>query len=410
MQDTALYAYLLGLQAPWTVSRVELDVTRHQVDVWAEHAPEVQWPCPACAGLLSLYDHAEERTWRHLDSCQYRTYLHARIPRVQCPAHGVLQVGVPWAEPKARFTRLFERLAIDVLRECSITGATQILGLSWDEAWHLMERAVARGQARKVRRIIPHLGVDEKAIAKGHRYLTLVCDLAAGTIEYVGEERKQASLEAYYRNLSEEQRQGIEAVAMDMWESYIQATRAHVPEADEKIVFDRFHIMTYLGEAVDTVRKQEHRERLATGDETLTGTKYLWLYSRENLPASRRREFRTLRRQELKVARAWAIKETLRGLWSYRYRGAAFRFWQRWYFWATHSRLTPIREAAATLKRHLANILTYCRHRITNAVTEGLNSKIQAIKKMACGFRNFEHFKTAIYFHCGGLNLYPATP
>ena len=407
MHDTALYEYLLGLQAPWTVSRVNLDVQRRQVDVWAEHAPGVQWPCPACAAPGRLYDHAEERVWRHLDSCQYRTYLHARIPRVQCATHGVVQVAVPWAEPQARFTRLFERLAIDVLRECSITGATQILSLSWDEAWRLMERAVARGQARKTRGVIPRIGVDEKAIAKGHRYLTLVCNLAAGTIEYIREERKQASLEAYYQTLTEAQRSGIEAVAMDMWEPYVQATRAHVPDADDKIVFDRFHIMTYLGQAVDTVRKQEHRDRLAQGDETLKGTKYLWLYSRENLPASRRREFSVLRQQELKVGRAWAIKETLRRLWHYRYPGAAQRFWRRWYFWATHSRLKPIREAAMTLKRHLANILTYCRHRITNAVTEGLNSKIQTIKKLACGFRNVEHFKTAIYFHCGGLDLYP---
>ena len=134
MQDTALYAYLLGLQVPWTVSQVKLDVQRQQVDVWTEHAHGLRWACPVCAQELSLYDHAAERTWRHLDSCSYRTYLHARIPRVQCPAHGVVQVQVSWAEPKARFTRLFERLAIDVLRECRITGATQILGLSGDEA------------------------------------------------------------------------------------------------------------------------------------------------------------------------------------------------------------------------------------------------------------------------------------
>ena len=407
MQDTALYEYLLGLQAPWTVSQVTLDVQSRRVDLWAEHAPGVQWACPECAQAGRLYDHAEARTWRHLDSCAYRTYLHARIPRVQCPMHGVVQVHVSWAEPKARFTRLFERLAIDVLRECSITGATQILGLSWDEAWHLMERAVTRGQARKVHRVIPQLGVDEKAIAKGHRYLTLVCDLQAGTVEYLGAERTQESLAAYYRSLSAKQRAGIEAVAMDMWEPYVQATRTHVPDAETKIVFDRFHLMGYLGKAVDTVRKQEHRERLAQGDQTLTGTKYLWLYSRESVPASRRQEFTALRRLELKVGRAWAIKETLRQLWHFVYPGAARRFWQRWYCWATHSRLKPIRDAAATLKRHLANILTYCQHRITNAVSEGLNSKIQTIKNMAYGFRNVEHFKTAIFFHCGGLDLYP---
>jgi transposase len=407
MRDTGLYAYLLGLQAPWEVSDVKLDVQGQRIDVWVEHAAGVRWPCPECRGLLGLYDHAEERVWRHLDSCQYHTYVHARIPRVQCPEHGVLQVRISWAEPQARFTQLFERLAIDVLRECSITGATQILGLSWDEAWHLMERAVERGQARKAQRIVRHLGVDEKAAAKGHRYLTLVTDLEAGTVEYVGEDRKQTSLEEYYQRLTVEQREAIEAVAMDMWEPYVQATHAHLPDAAEKIVFDRFHLMGYLGKAVDTVRKQEHRQRMAHGDETLKGTKYLWLYSRENVPDSRQREFAALRHLELKVSRAWAIKETLRALWHYRYPAAAHTFWKRWYFWATHSRLTPIREAAATLKRHLTNILTYFRHRITNAVSEGLNSKIQTIKKWAYGFRNLEHFKTAIYFHCGGLDLYP---
>jgi transposase len=318
-----------------------------------------------------------------------------------------VQVRIPWAEPQARFTRLFARLAIDVLRECSVTGATHILNLSGDEAWHLMERAVTRGQARKATRSVRHLGVDEKAAAKGHRYLTLVCDLEAGTVEYVGEERTQESLEAYYRQLAPEPRAAIEAVAMDMRGPSIQATQAQGPGAAEQIVFDRFHLMGYLGQAVDTVRKQEHRERLAQGDETLKGTKYLWLYSRENVPDSRRMEFQALRRLSLTVGRAWALKETLRELWEYRYLAPAHRFWRRWYCWATPSRLTPIREAAATLKRHLTNILTSCRHRITNAVSEGLNSKIQTIKNMACGFRNVEHFKTAIYFHCGGLDLYP---
>jgi transposase len=142
-----------------------------------------------------------------------------------------------------------------------------------------------------------------------------------GTVEYVGEERKQASLAAYYQTLSAAQRAGLEAIAMDMWEPYVQATRAHVPDAEAKIVFDRFHVMTQLGKAVDTVRKQEHRARLAQGDATLTGTKYLGLYSRENLPAAHRRAFQALRRLELKVGRAWAIKETLRQLWRYRYPG-----------------------------------------------------------------------------------------
>ena len=407
MQDKELYEELLGIKAPWRVSRIELDARAERVDVWVEHGEGGAWNCAECGEALAIYDHSEERSWRHLDTCQCQTHLHARIPRVPCPRHGVLQVSVPWAEPKSRFTRRFERLAIDVLRECDVTGATRILGMSWDEAWGVMERAVVRGKERKRPGVVRQIGVDEKAAAKGHKYLTLVCDLEQGTVEYVGEDRKQESLEAYYEGLSSKQREGIDAVAMDMWEPYVAATRKHLLGADEKIVFDRFHIMGYLSKAVDTVRKQEHRQRMQRGDETLKGTKYLWLYGKENVPDFRRREFAALRCLELKVGRAWAIKETLRELWHYVYPEAGRRFWKRWYFWATHSRLKPILEAAATLKRHVANILTYFRHRITNAVSEGLNSKIQTIKKMAYGFRNLDHFKTAIYFHCGGLDLYP---
>ena len=249
--------------------------------------------------------------------------------------------------------------------------------------------------------------VDETATAKGHRYLTLVCDLEEGTVEHIAEDRKQESLEGYYAGLAQEQLDGIEAVAMDMWEPYIQATRARVPDAAEKIVFDRFHVMGHVAKAVDTVRKQEHRERMASGDDTLKGSKYLWLYSRENVPARRRDEFNALMRQALKVGRAWAIKEALRRLWHYVSPASGWKFWKRWYFWATHSRLTPIRKAARTVRGHIDNILTYYQHPVTNAMSEGLNSQIQKIKSLACGFRNTQNFKTAIYFHCGGLDLYP---
>lgn len=407
MQDTALYHYLLGLKSPWTVSRVHLNVMGQCVDVWAEHPEDAVWACPHCTKTLPLYDHAEERTWRHLDSCQFQTHLHARIPRVACGEHGVVQVTVPWAEPRSRFTLLFERLAIDVLGQCNVTGATKILRISWDEAWGIMERAVTRGRQRKAPKVVRRIGVDEKAAAKGHKYLTLVCDLDEGTVEYIAEDRTQESLDGYYAGLKEEQLNGIEAVAMDMWEPYIQATRAKVPEAAEKIVFDRFHIMGHVGKAVDTVRKQEHRALMASGDETLKGSKYLWLYSRENVPERRRDAFNALMRQELKVGRAWAIKEALRRLWHYVYPASGWKFWKRWYFWATHSRLEPIRKAAETVRRHIDNILTYYQHPVTNAMSEGLNSQIQKIKSMACGFRNIEHFKTAIYFHCGELDLYP---
>jgi transposase len=408
MRDIDLYRQVLGLEKPWAVGRVDLDVAGHRVDIWVEHESGVVWSCPQCGRELSCRDHAEERVWRHLDTCQFQTHLHARIPRVDCPEHGVVQVRVPWAEARSRFTLLMERLVIDVLTQCAtVSGACRLLGLSWDEAWGVMERAVARGQRRKQAKVIPHVGVDEKAFRKGHDYMTVVCDLDAASVAYVAEDRTTASLEGYWKGLSQAQLEGIESVSMDMWPAYIGATLAQVPGAQDKIVFDRFHIMQHMNAAVDAVRKQEHKELLAQEDDTLKGTLHVWRYARENLPDRYRATFVWLRRLNLKVGRAWAIKESLRALWDYTSLGWAKRFFVRWFWWATHSRLEPVREVAHMLKRHLPNILTYCKLRVTNAVAEGLNSKIMAIKRRACGYRNKEHFKIAIYFFCGKLDLYP---
>lgn len=409
MRDTELYRKVLGLESPWRVSRVELSLEHRRVDVWTDHGRGERWPCPECGQEFPVYDHSEERSWRHLDTCQLRTFLHARAPRVRCPEHGVKQVEVPWAEVRSRFTALFECLAITVLQETHILGATRILGISWDEAWHLLERAVARGQAAKPARVCRRIGVDEKAAAKGHRYLTLVNDLERSTVEYIADGRTRESLDGYFEALSPAQREGIKAVAMDMWEPYVQSVRAHLEEANEKIVFDRFHIDSHMSKAVDQVRRREHRGLLAEGDDRLTGSKYLWLYGRENLPAKHRRRFAALKEMHLKTGRAWAIKENLREMWKYRRIGSASRYWRRWYFWATHSRLKPVIAVARMIECHLQSVMNFFAHRITNAVSEGLNSKIQTVKKMAAGFRNREHFKTAIYFHCGGLQLYPAT-
>lgn len=409
MQDIELYRYLLGLKPPWKVERVKLDVINQRVDIWAYHTKGLRWPCPECGTKMPLYDHAEERTWRHLDSCQFMTFLHAQPPRVHCKKHGVRRVRLPWAEEKARFTALFERLAIDVMRACDILSASRIMRISWDEAWHIMERAVQRGLKAKKKRQAKQMGVDEKTAGRGHDYVTIVNDLERATVEHVEDGRKKESLDAYFAELSKREREKIEAIAVDIWDPYLASIREHIPEAEEKIVFDRYHLMTHMVKAVDEVRKEEHRELKKAGDERLTGSKYIWLYSRENLPERHKQRFQNLKEMHLKTARAWAIKESLRELWRYRRVGWAIHHFKAWFFWATHSRLKPVIEVARMFRKYLRQILTYFRHRITNAVSEGLNSKIETIRKMAYGFRNREHFKTAIYFHCGGLNLYPVT-
>jgi transposase len=264
-----------------------------------------------------------------------------------------------------------------------------------------------RGQQRKQAGIVRQIGVDEKAFRKGHSYVTVVCDLERSTVEHVAEERTAQSLASYYASLSGPQREGIEAVAMDMWQPYVQATLEHLPGAAEKIVFDRFHIMKQMNQAVDRVRLAEHRQLSSRGSDLLKGSKHWWLYAQENLPERYRADFNELRQRNLRTSRAWAIKETLRKLWDYRSGAWARKFFGQWFGWAKRSKLKPVKSVADMIQSRLNNVLSFCRLQVTNGVAEGINSKIMTIKRKCCGFRNLENFKTAIYFHCGGLDLYP---
>jgi len=407
MKDTELYSRLLGIKRPWHVKEVRYGEAPERIDVYVDHEPGILLPCPECDEFSSVYDHMEERQWQHLHTCHVPTFIHARLPRIKCKEHGVRCIISEWAESGSDMTMAFEKYVIDLEKECNIIGVSRLTGLSWDRCWTVMERAVRRGTRRKERGIPVRMGVDEKSFARRHKYETLVCDMDQRTIEYVGDTRRQEALAAYYKQFSKEEREQVEAVAMDMWDPYIAATREAIPEAEKKIVFDRFHVMRLMIEAVDKVRRWEHKELMEQERKSLKGTKYLWLYSKENVPPQRLGEFRQLQSMDLKVGRAWAIKENLRNLWNYSYLGWALKFFRKWYFWATHSRLEPVIKAAKTIKRHLTNILTYLKHRITNALSEALNAKIEKVKRMACGYRNRDHYKTAIYFHCGGLDMYP---
>ena len=410
MDEKTFYTKILGLKLPWFVKQVIMDEAGQRIDIYVDHEKEIRVRCPECKEFYGMYDHAPERVYRHLNTCQLETYIHVRPPRVNCPKHGVKQIDSELGENGSEITYAFEGLVIRVAQECNIEATARLCGIGWDGSWNALERAVERGRQRKEHRIPGCIGVDEKSIAKGHKYETLVYDNAAGTVEFVCDDRGQASLEAYYRQFTKEELACVESVSMDMWDPYIAATKAYVPGAENKIVFDRFHVMKYVLKAVDDVRKSEHRELSEKGEDVLKGTRYMWLWSEENIPQWLRGEFDALRAKDLCVCRAWAIKENLRHLWNYRYEALMRKYFKQWYFWAMHSRLEPIKKAAKTVKAHIDNIVTYARHRITNALGEAINGKIEKVKRMACGFRNRSHYRTAIYFHCGGLDLFPKPP
>ena len=271
-----LYTAVLGLKAPWRVERVETQLDAGEVHVTVALPTNTRWVCPECGAAAPIHDH-QDRSWRHLDTCQFHTIVHARVPRLNCPTHGIRQLKVPWAEPGSQFTAMFEALAIDWLQQASVTAVSKHLRISWDEASGIMERAVRRGLARREAEVIKHVGVDETSFAKRQAYVTVVADLERSRVLYVADDRSQAALDGYWAGLSHEHLLAIEAVAMDMCAPYIQSTLLNVPFADERIVFDRFHIAQNLNQAVDQVRRMEHRRLSAEGDTVLKGTKFDWL-------------------------------------------------------------------------------------------------------------------------------------
>lgn len=403
----AHYASALGLADPWTIQHINLDTDALTLDIQVVHGAHTA-PCPVCKKDMPVIDRREQRSWRHLNMMQFVTTITARVPRTECALHGIKTIEVPWADSRTRFTLLFERFAIEVMHSCtSITKATTLLGISWHQAQHLKERAVARGLVRRTDEPIRYVGTDEKSFLKGHRYASLAYNLDAGCVLEVVEGRTcEAAVLLLNKAILEEQRGYVAAGAMDMWQPFMDAWK-DVFGSDTPIVHDKFHVAKYLGTAVDSVRKGEHKTLRKEGSDLLTKTKYLWLKNPDTWDKDEEQRFYDLMKNELKVGRAWALKEAFRKFWEYHREYAAKKFFDRWYFRATHSRLAPMIKVAKTLKRHLSGLIAHVDHAITNAVGEALNSVVQTIKANARGFRNFEHYRIAILFSCGKLDMLP---
>lgn len=407
------YSHLLGLTAPWKVTDLTLAVVEQRIDITIEWPSDRRVICPACGKKVGVKDHREERVWRHLDTMQFHTYLHCRVPRSNCPAHGAHTVAVPWSATGSRWTLLFEVFAIEVmLQVASINKAREILHLSWDEAHAMRTRAVARGLGRRTIEGGAYVGLDEKSFGKNERFVTVLTDLTEERILEVAKSKSTEAAKTALSAIPANVRGSIPAVAMDMAAAYERACALMLPEAD--IVYDKFHIEKLLSTAMDKVRRKEHKRLTSAGVPVFTKSRYLFLRRPERWTARQREQFRDITREygerrfsSSRIGRAWAIKEAFRHLWTYVYPGVAMRYFRRWYFWATHSRLRPMIEAARTMERHLDGIIAYFRHGITNACAESMNARIQEIKSAARGFRNFENYRIAILFYCGKLEMKP---
>ena len=407
MKDSSLYQQILGDTTPWKVSHVSLNVNKKVIEVTLNLDPAAIWACPKCCGRMHVKDW-RERSWRHLDSCQFQTILTARVPIVECPLDGIQTVQVPWAEGSSRFTSHFERLAIEVMQACSTAQAGELLGISWAQCDGIKQRAIQRGKASLSFADLEYVCVDEKAVGHGHDYVTVVTGIIGGKpqVLHLGDGRGADGLDEFWHRLGKEGCQRIKAVSMDMHQPYVNSTRKHCFNAE--IVFDPFHLMKMMNQTINEVRKMELAYGNATIREALRETRQLWLWGEENLPPKHAERFDELKKSSLKTARAWRLKEIWRTFKDCRDINDGNEFFDKWYRLAMRSGLEPVKRLARNMKDRFPHIVTYLKYRFCNAIAEGVNSQIQLLIQKSCGYRNRDRLKADILFHLGGLKLIPS--
>lgn len=417
MESTELYARAIGIENPWRVSGVEMEMEGKRIVVRLE----VDLEKVREGGRYHVHSW-EERKWRHLATMQFETIIEARVPRMEDKGRGTTHlVATPWAEEGRKWTLAFECFCVQVLQATqTLSGACGLLGIGWSTARQMMERAVERGILRRQedKEEVLSLGIDEKSFAKGHEYSTVVSDLMGRRVlEIYHDVTRQASgrdamsgrraLEAALPQ--EAQRRAVQAVAMDMSAAYEASVRMTLPAA--VVVFDKFHVVKMLHEAIEKTRRSEAAQMAKQGDPSLLkGTRYWWLKGVDKLSNEVRVKFEALRKENLRTSKAWKLKEDFMPFWQQENSSKALEWFNAWCEEVAKSKVPSMLKVARSLKRHLSGLLAFFTHPISNAMAEGFNSKIQVIKSSARGFRNPKNWRIAILFHMGKLHLSPYHP
>ena len=399
MRDTALLQLALGLTPPWTVSRAVFDPEAHRLDIQIDFAAGSRFACPACgAADCPAYD-TERKIWRHLNFFQHQAYLAARVPRVRCDTCGVKTVNVPWARPDSGFTLLFEALVMTMVSAMPVRAVARIVGEHDTRLWRVVHHYVDQARAKVDAAAVTQIAVDETAARRGHDYITLFVDIDQARVLFATEGKDANTVAAFADDLTAHggDPQAISEVCIDMSPAFIRGVAENLPKA--AVTFDRFHAVKIVNQAVDKVRRAEQKRQ-----SLLRGTRYLWLRNPVNLSDRQRAALESLPTRHLKTARAYQIRLAFQELYDQPSAEAA-AFLKKWYFWATHSRLEPVIDAAHTVKRHWDGILRWFDSKIANGLIEGINSLVQAAKAKARGYRSIRNLKTMVYLLAGKLDL-----
>lgn len=396
-----------------SIVRKTLGINRHRVTrvtqeggtLVAHLTPDKRFRllCSSCGKKRPGYDTLPERRWQHVPLWGIRVELIYAPHRVECAQCGIKVEALPWSHGKSPVSEPLSVVLATWAKLLAWQVVGQLFGFHWNTVRKAVRNVVDYGLEHRDTDNVLYIGIDEISRKRGHVYQTQVYDLTEKRLLWSGEDRTAQTLQAFFDDWGEERCNKIEAVCCDMWAPYVDVIKSCLPNA--LLVFDKFHIIRHLMEAVDQVRRNEAKDKNTQDPTVLQNTRYIWLKNPWNLTELQKTRLGDLEKLNLKVNRAYLLKESFRKFWGYTYKAWAKKYLDRWFWWATHSRLKPMRNFAWMLRRHQEDILNYFKARIDNGAVEGLNHKAKTISHRAYGYRSSETFALAMYHGLGRLPM-----
>lgn len=403
MQPEALFGMALGIVPPWEVTEVSFSKESNRLDITIDFQRGATFSCPVCGAPASAYD-TTEKTWQHLNFFQYEAYLHARVPRVNCPNEGcgVKQVQVPWARAGSGFTLLFEALVMTMARDMPVNVMARLFSVTDTRLWRVINAYVEMARAKEDFSDVKRIGVDETSVKKGHDYVSFFFDLDKKKLLFGTEGKDNETVKDFVADLKKHggNPEQITDAAIDMSKAFIKGIKEQLPNA--ATTFDRFHLIKLMNETMGKIRADEARQF----PEILKKSRYLFLKNPENLtPEEEQRLDAIVTSQSLKSTEAYTHKLNLQNVYFAESRQEAETLLKQWHKKTSKSAIGLIQKMSKTVKDHWDGILSYFDSELTTGFLEGINSLIQAAKARARGYRNPRNMISMAYLIAGKLKF-----
>ncbi len=403
-----LFATALNIEAPFYIKEIDFNPELKRLDIHIDFKRGSVFPYinDGMTEDCKAFD-TKEKQWRHLNFFEHECYLNVRTPRLKLSDGSVKLFKMPWQGQNSGFTLLFEALVLQLCKAMPVNQVSKLINESDDKLWRMLDKYVDTARELEDFSNIESVGMDETSQKKHHNYITLFVDLIKRKTIFITEGKSNDTVIKFVKDLEQHKgkAENIKDVSCDMSPAFIKGITENLTNAE--ITFDKFHILKIINDAVDKVRKTE-----AKGNDLLKNTKYLFLKNNANLTEKQSKKLKELSisKLNLKSIRALHIRENFQHIYNAENYEEFELLLKEWYFWATHSRLEPIKQAAYTIRRHWSGVLKWFESKINNGILEGLNSIIQACKAKARGYRTAKNFKIIVYLVTGDLKFEHINP